>query len=94
MFSAIVEFIGFISFKGEVLVVLKKSEMEKSKLQERGGSTEDKVLKAEKVKLQEKLDETKKEMEELDKLLKEEKEKSEKERKKTIREKEALEYGK
>jgi hypothetical protein len=33
-------------------------------------------------------------MEELEKLLKEEKENSEKERKKTIREKEALEYGK
>lgn len=90
----IVEFIGFISFKGEVLVVLKKSEKEKSKLQERGGATEDKVWQAEKVKFQEKLDETKKEMEELEKLLKEEKENSEKERKKAIRDIEALEYGK
>ena len=88
------EFIGFVSFKGEVLVVLKKSEMEKSKLQERGGSTEDKVWQAEKVKFQEKLNEKKKEMEELEKLLKEEKENSEKERKKAIRDIEALEYGK
>ena len=90
----IVEFIGFISFKGEVLVVLKKSEKEKSKLQERGGSNEDKVWQAEKVKFQEKLNETKKEMEELEKLLKEEKENSEKERKKAVRDIEALEYGK
>ena len=90
----IVEFNGFISLKGEVLVVLKKSETEKSKLQERGGSTEDKVWQAEKVKFQEKLNETKKEMEELEKVLKEEKENSEKERKKAIRDIEALEYGK
>jgi len=74
--------------------VLKKSEMGKSKLQERGGSTEDKVWQAEKVKFQDKLNETKKEMEELEKLLKEEKESSVKERKKAIGDIEDLEYGK
>lgn len=89
-----VESVGFISFKGEVLVVLKKSEMEKSKLQESRRATEDKVWQAEKEKLQEKLDEKNKEMEELEKLLKEEKETSEEERKKAIKDIEAIEYGK
>lgn len=90
----IVESVGFISFEGEVLVVLKKSEMEKSKLQEKGGATEGKLWQAEKEKLQEKLDEKKKEMEELEKLLKEEKENSEKEKKVAVKDMEALEYGK
>ena len=90
----LVESVGFISFKGEVLVVLKKSEMEKSKLQESRGVTEDKVWQAEKEKLQEKLDEKKKEMEELENLFKEEKVTSEKERKKAIKDIEALECGK
>ena len=90
----LVESVGFISFKGEVLVVLKKSEMEKSKLQESRGVTEDKVWQAQKEKLQEKLDEKKKELEELENLFKEEKETSEKERKKAIKDIEALECGK
>ncbi|XP_021938796.1 golgin subfamily B member 1 isoform X3 [Zootermopsis nevadensis] len=76
---------------GEVLVLLKKSEMEKSKLQERRGATEEKLWKEEKEKFQKKLDEKNKEVEELQKSLKEEKEISDREKKKAIKDKKAVE---
>jgi uncharacterized protein YlxW (UPF0749 family) len=74
--------------------VLKKSETEKSKLQEGKGATEDKVWKAEKENLQKQLDEKKKEVEELEKSLTEEMENSEKEKKKAIEDRKAIEDGK
>lgn len=68
--------------------------MEKSKLQEGGGATGDKLWKAEKENLQKKLDEKEKKVEELEQSLKEEKENSDKERKKAFKDKKALEDGK
>jgi uncharacterized protein YlxW (UPF0749 family) len=74
--------------------VLKKSELEKSKLLEGKGATEDEVWKAEKEKLQKQLDEKKKEMEELEKSLTEVKDNSEREKKKAIEDIKAIEEGK
>lgn len=68
--------------------------MEKSKLQEGKGATEDKVWKAEKEKLQKQLDEKKKEMEELEKSLAEERDNAEREKKKAVRDIKAIEEGK
>lgn len=73
--------------------MLKKSEMEKSKLQEGKGATEDRVWKAEKEKLQKQLDEKENEMEELEKSLTEEKENSAKEKRKAIEDMKAIEDG-
>ncbi|PNF26593.1 hypothetical protein B7P43_G11349 [Cryptotermes secundus] len=78
---------------GEVLVLLKKSETEKSKLQEGKGTAEDKVWKAEKEKLQKQLDENKKEMEELENSLMEERDNAEREKKKAVEDIKAIEEG-
>ncbi|XP_069678529.1 golgin subfamily A member 4 isoform X2 [Periplaneta americana] len=79
---------------GEILVVLKKSEADKTNSQGVKSSVEDKTSKAEKDKLQKELDESKKKVDELEKSLKEEKEKADKEKKKVIKDKKLLEDGK
>ncbi|XP_067009109.2 uncharacterized protein [Anabrus simplex] len=81
---------------GEVLIVLKKSEAEKTKLKNDGKSskTSDRGSAGKDATVEKTLEETKKKIEDLEKELKEEKEKAEKERKKTAKEKKIIEEGK